>query len=43
MEVEDDLLVYSLGTELEDGGVLTVVVPRAELNRFQLQFSARTY
>ncbi len=40
-EVNTDLFVYGIGAELEGGGVVTAVFPRAELKRIQVQFTTR--
>lgn len=41
VEVDADPLVYGLGAELPDGGVVTAVLPRAELKNLQLHFTTR--
>ncbi|MET3922189.1 hypothetical protein [Arthrobacter sp. UYEF20] len=33
--------VYGIGAELAGGGVVTAVLPRAELKRIQIQFTTR--
>jgi hypothetical protein len=41
-EVNTDPFVYGVGAELAGGGVVTAVLPRAELNRIQVQFTTRS-
>ncbi|WP_249777318.1 hypothetical protein [Arthrobacter sp. C9C5] len=40
-EVDTDPFVYGIGTELAGGGVVTAVLPRAELMLIQVQFATR--
>ncbi len=40
-EVDADLFVYGVGAELPGGGVMTLVLPRAELKHIQNQFTTR--
>jgi hypothetical protein len=41
-EVDTDPFVYGIGAELAGGGIVTAVLPRAELNRIQIQFATRS-
>lgn len=41
-EVDTDPYVYGIGARLESGGVVTAVLPRAELQRIQVRFTARS-
>lgn len=41
-EVDTDPFVYGIGAELPGGGVVTAVLPRAELRRIQVQFTTRS-
>jgi hypothetical protein len=41
-EVDTDPFVYGIGAELAGGGVVTAVLPRAELKRIQVQFTTRS-
>jgi hypothetical protein len=41
-ELDTDPFVYGIGAELAGGGVVTAVLPRAELNRIQVQFTTRS-
>ncbi|WP_459317322.1 hypothetical protein [Arthrobacter sp. RHLT1-20] len=41
-EVDTDPFVYGIGAELMGGGVVTAVLPRAELKRIQVQFTTRS-
>jgi hypothetical protein len=43
LEVDTNPFVYGIGTELPGGGIVTAVIPRAELNRIQIQFTTRSY
>ncbi|MBO1269005.1 hypothetical protein [Arthrobacter cavernae] len=40
-EIDTDPFVYGIGAELAGGGVVTAVLPRAELKRIQIQFTTR--
>ncbi|UVJ39958.1 hypothetical protein [Arthrobacter sp. CJ23] len=40
-EIDTDPFVYGIGAELAGGGVVTAVLPRAELERIQIQFARR--
>jgi hypothetical protein len=40
-EVDTDPFVYGVGAQLATGGVVTAVLPRAELKSIQLQFTTR--
>ena len=40
-EVDTDPFVYGIGARLAGGGVVTAVLPRAELNRIQVRFATR--
>lgn len=40
-EVDTDPFVYGIGAQLAGGGVVTAVLPRAELNRIQVEFTTR--
>lgn len=40
-EVDTDPFVYGIGAEPASGGVVTAVLPRAELKRIQIQFTTR--
>lgn len=40
-EINEAPFVYGIGAELPGGGVVTAVLPRAELNHIQVQLSAR--
>ncbi|WP_228529362.1 hypothetical protein [Arthrobacter gandavensis] len=40
-EVDTDPFVYGTGARLPGGGVVTAVLPRAELNRLQIRFGIR--
>lgn len=40
-EVDTDPFVYGVGAELPGGGVMTAVLPRAELEHIQIQFTTR--
>lgn len=40
-EVDTDPFVYGVGAQLATGGVVTAVLPRAELESIQLQFTTR--
>ncbi|WP_211880816.1 hypothetical protein [Pseudarthrobacter albicanus] len=40
-EVNTDRFVYGIGAELAGGGVVTAVLPRADLKRVQVQFTSR--
>jgi hypothetical protein len=42
VEVDTDPFVYGIGAELAGGGVVTAVLPRAELEHLQIEFSRRT-
>jgi hypothetical protein len=42
VEVDTNPFVYGIGTELPGGGIVTAVLPRAELNRIQIQFTTRS-
>lgn len=41
-EVDTDPFVYGIGARLAGGGVVTAVLPRAELKRIQIQFTTRS-
>ncbi len=41
-EVDTDPFVYGIGAELAGGGVVTAVLPRAELQRIRIQFATRS-
>ncbi|XKH54004.1 hypothetical protein LG293_14810 [Citricoccus nitrophenolicus] len=41
VEVDADPLVYGIGAELPSGGVVTAVLPRAELKYLQLHFTTQ--
>ena len=41
-EVDTDPFVYGVGAELPGGGVVTAVLPRAELKRIQVRFTTRS-
>ena len=41
-EVDTDPFVYGIGAELAGGGVVTAVLPRAELKHIQIQFMTRS-
>ncbi|MET3175117.1 UNVERIFIED_ORG: hypothetical protein ABIB52_002979 [Arthrobacter sp. UYCu721] len=41
-EVDTDPFVYGIGAELAGGGVVTAVLPRAELKLIQVQFTTRS-
>ena len=41
VEVDADPFVYGIGAELPGGGVMTAVLPRAELKHIQIQFTTR--
>jgi hypothetical protein len=41
-EVDTDPFVYGIGAELTGGGIVTAVLPRAELRRIQVQFTTRS-
>ncbi|MEV4951837.1 hypothetical protein [Paenarthrobacter nitroguajacolicus] len=41
-EVDTDPFVYGIGARLAGGGVVTAVLPRAELRRIQVQFTTRS-
>ncbi|MCC9146829.1 MULTISPECIES: hypothetical protein [unclassified Arthrobacter] len=41
-EVDTDPFVYGIGTRLAGGGVVTAVLPRAELKRIQVRFATRS-
>ncbi|WP_425861497.1 hypothetical protein [Arthrobacter sp. TWP1-1] len=41
-EVDTDPFVYGIGAQLTGGGVVTAVLPRAELSHIQIQFTTRT-
>ena len=40
-EIDTDPYIYAIGTELADGGVVTAVLPRAELERITIAFMTR--
>ena len=40
-EIDTDPFVYGIGAELAGGGVVTAVLPRAELKRIPIQFTTR--
>ena len=40
-EVDTDPFVYGIGARLAGGGVVTAVLPRTELHRIQVRFTAR--
>lgn len=40
-EIDTDPFVYGIGAELEGGGIVTAVLPRAELKHIQIQFATR--
>ncbi|RAX46951.1 hypothetical protein DQ353_19370 [Arthrobacter sp. AQ5-05] len=40
-EIDTDPFVYGIGAELEGGAVVTAVLPRAELGRIRVEFTAR--
>jgi hypothetical protein len=40
-EVDTDPFVFGIGAEITGGGVVTAVLPRAELQRIQVQFTDR--
>lgn len=42
VEVDTDPFVYGVGAQLATGGVVTAVLPRAELKRIQVQFATRS-
>lgn len=41
-EVDSDPFVYGVGARLDGGGVVTAVLPRAELERIQVRFMTRS-
>ncbi|MBG0741162.1 hypothetical protein IV500_17475 [Paeniglutamicibacter antarcticus] len=41
-EVDTDPFVYGIGAQFPGGGVVTAVLPRAELKRIQVQFTTRS-
>jgi len=41
-EVDTDPFVYGIGAQVADGGVVTAVLPRAELTRIKVQFATRS-
>jgi len=41
-EVDTDPFVYGIGARLPGGGVVTAVLPRAELHRIQVRFATRS-
>lgn len=41
-EVDTDPFVYGIGAQLAGGGVVTAVLPRAELKHIQVQFTTRS-
>jgi hypothetical protein len=43
VEVGTNPFVYGIGTELPDGGIVTAVLPRAQMNLIQIQFTTRRY
>ncbi|GAA1792351.1 hypothetical protein GCM10009712_44170 [Pseudarthrobacter sulfonivorans] len=43
VDVDTNPFVYGIGTEPPDGGIVTAVLPRAEMNRIQIQFTTRRY
>ncbi len=40
-EIDTDPFVYGIGAELDGGGVVTAVIPRAELGHVRIQFATR--
>lgn len=40
-EIDTDPFVYGIGANLDGGGIVTAVIPRAELKRVQVQFATR--
>ena len=40
-EIDTNPDIYAIGTELADGGVVTAVLPRAELERTTIAFMTR--
>lgn len=40
-EIDTDPFVYGIGAQLDNGGILTAMIPRAELDFIQIQFTTR--